>query len=107
MISHCSSISGSQQLYRRHKRRPKNLVAAADTCCRSLAVFHLNLDANVQDVAYLYAAYAHDRKNGTSEATTFSDALKQHHLIDQMRVLVRKGADKNGSLTFDFYNCSL
>lgn len=49
---------------------------------RSLAVDHL--DASVQDVAYLYAAYARDRKNGTSEASNFRDALKQHQLINQI-----------------------
>ena len=49
---------------------------------RSLEVSHL--DASVQDVAYLYAAYARDRKNGTSEASNFRDALRQHQLIDQI-----------------------
>jgi predicted dehydrogenase len=49
---------------------------------RSLEVSHL--DASVQDVAYLYAAYARDRKNGTSEASNFRDAVRQHHLIDQI-----------------------
>ncbi|MGI4762488.1 MAG: Gfo/Idh/MocA family protein [Janthinobacterium lividum] len=48
----------------------------------ALPVAHL--DASVQDVAYLYAAYAHDRQNGTSEASSFHDALKQHHLLDQI-----------------------
>jgi hypothetical protein len=49
---------------------------------RSLEVSHL--DASVQDVAYLYAAYARDKKNGTSEASDFRDAVQQHHLIDQI-----------------------
>jgi hypothetical protein len=49
---------------------------------QSLMAAHL--DASVQDMAYLYAAYARDRKNGTFEASTFKDALKQHHLIDQI-----------------------
>src|SRR6266567_8015361 len=49
---------------------------------RSLASSHL--DASVQDVAYLYAAYARDRKKGTSEASNFRDALRQHQLIDQI-----------------------
>lgn len=40
------------------------------------------LDASAQDMAYLYAAYARDRKNGTSEASNFRDAVRQHHLID-------------------------
>jgi predicted dehydrogenase len=48
----------------------------------SLAVSHL--DASAQDVAYLYAAYARDRKNGTSEASNFGDGVRQHHLIDQI-----------------------
>lgn len=49
---------------------------------RSLAVSQL--DASVQDLAYLYAAYARDRKSGTSEASNFRDALRQHQLIDQI-----------------------
>jgi hypothetical protein len=40
--------------------------------------------ASVQDVAYFYAAYARDRKNGTSETSNFRDAVRQHHLIDQI-----------------------
>lgn len=48
----------------------------------SLSISHL--DASVQDVAYLYAAHAADRKNGTSEATNFKDALRQHELIDEI-----------------------
>jgi predicted dehydrogenase len=52
------------------------------TTYHSLAVSHL--DASTQDVAYHYAAFARDRKNGTSEATTFHDALKQHRFIDQI-----------------------
>jgi predicted dehydrogenase len=43
-----------------------------------------HLDASTQDVAYLYAAYARDRKNGTYEVSNFRDALKQHYLIDQI-----------------------
>jgi hypothetical protein len=42
------------------------------------------LDASVKDVLYLYAAYASDKRNGTSEASNFEDALKQHYLIDQI-----------------------
>jgi predicted dehydrogenase len=49
---------------------------------KSLKLDHL--DASVQDVAYLYAAYARDRQNGTSEASNFSDALSQHYFIDQI-----------------------
>ena len=42
------------------------------------------LDVSAQDLAYLYAAYASDKKNGTSETSNFSDAVRQHHLIDQI-----------------------
>lgn len=42
------------------------------------------LDVSAQDLAYLYAAYASDRANGTSEASNFSDAVRQHHLIDEI-----------------------
>ena len=42
------------------------------------------LDASAQDLAYLYAAYASDKKNGTSEASNFYDAVRQHHLIDEI-----------------------
>ena len=48
----------------------------------SLAKTHL--DASVQDVAYLYAAYGRDRQNGTSEASDFRDAVRMHHVIDQI-----------------------
>ena len=37
------------------------------------------LDVSVQDLAYLYAAYARDKVNGTSEASNFRDAVRQHH----------------------------
>jgi predicted dehydrogenase len=43
-----------------------------------------DLDASVQDVAYLYAAHARDRQNETSEASDFRDAVRMHHLIDQI-----------------------
>jgi len=49
---------------------------------QSLAAPHL--DASTQDMLYLYAAYASDRKNGTSEASNFMDAVRQHHLINQI-----------------------
>jgi len=48
----------------------------------SLAKSHL--DVSAQDMAYLYAAYASDKKNGTSEASNFRDAVWQHHLIDEI-----------------------
>jgi len=34
-----------------------------------------HLDASVQDVTYLYDAYARDVRNGTSMASTFTDAV--------------------------------
>jgi predicted dehydrogenase len=40
------------------------------------------LDASVLDLAYLYAAYANDRVQGTHDAPTFADAVKMHKLID-------------------------
>jgi predicted dehydrogenase len=43
-----------------------------------------HLDASVQDVAYLYAAYAHDVANGTSTVSTFTDAVNLHRLLDQV-----------------------
>ena len=45
-----------------------------------------NLDASVQDVAYLYATYARDLQNGTSKVTDFHDAVRMHHLIDHRSV---------------------
>jgi predicted dehydrogenase len=42
------------------------------------------LDVSAQDLAYLYAAYASDKVNGTSEASNFRDAVRQHHLIDDI-----------------------
>jgi len=48
----------------------------------SLPVSHL--DASTQDVAYLYAAYARDKATGSSDATSFEDAVRQHRLIDQI-----------------------
>jgi hypothetical protein len=42
------------------------------------------LDLSQQDVAYLYKAYADDRMSGSQTASSFQDAVKQHHLIDRM-----------------------
>ncbi|MCX5094012.1 Gfo/Idh/MocA family oxidoreductase [Streptomyces sp. NBC_00365] len=44
-----------------------------------------SLDESVQDLAHLYAAFARDKANGTTEATTFADAVRQHHLIDRIQ----------------------
>jgi predicted dehydrogenase len=43
-----------------------------------------DLDASVQDVAYLYAAYVADVHEGTSTAPDFGDGVRMHHLIDQV-----------------------
>lgn len=40
------------------------------------------LDVSVQDLAQLYAAFAHDPAMGTTEARNFSDAVAMHRLID-------------------------
>jgi predicted dehydrogenase len=42
------------------------------------------LDVSVQDLAYLYSAYAGDKVKGTSEASNFRDAVRQHRLIDEI-----------------------
>jgi predicted dehydrogenase len=42
------------------------------------------LDVSSLDTAYLYAAYARDRANGTSEVSDFHDAVTLHQLIDQV-----------------------
>ncbi len=42
------------------------------------------LDVSAQDLAYLYAAYTSDKVNGTSDASNFRDAVRQHHLIDEI-----------------------
>jgi predicted dehydrogenase len=43
-----------------------------------------SMDAGAQDVAYLYSTYARDKVNGTDEAPSFKDAVRQHRLIDQI-----------------------
>jgi len=43
-----------------------------------------DLDASVQDVAYLYATYVRDLQDGTSQVTDFRDAVRMHHLIDRI-----------------------
>ncbi|MFD6274686.1 Gfo/Idh/MocA family protein [Streptomyces sp. NPDC060209] len=43
------------------------------------------LDESVKDLAHLYAAFARDKANGTTEATTFTDAVNQHRLIDRIQ----------------------
>ncbi|GAA4811143.1 Gfo/Idh/MocA family oxidoreductase [Streptomyces ziwulingensis] len=44
-----------------------------------------SLDVSVQDLAHLYAAFARDKADGTTEASTFADAVDQHHLIDRIQ----------------------
>ncbi|MFF5563160.1 Gfo/Idh/MocA family protein [Streptomyces sp. NPDC012623] len=44
-----------------------------------------SLDESVQDLAHLYATFAGDKSNGTTEATTFADAVNQHRLIDRIQ----------------------
>ncbi|MFJ8754551.1 Gfo/Idh/MocA family protein [Streptomyces sp. NPDC102441] len=44
-----------------------------------------SLDESVQDLAHLYAAFARDKADGTTEATTFADAVTQHRLIDKIQ----------------------
>jgi len=71
-----------------------NVIDGMKGDAKSLAVIPLpaaynylpvsHLDASSQDMAYLYDVYAQDRKNGTSEASNFGDAMKQHYLIDQI-----------------------
>jgi hypothetical protein len=39
-----------------------------------------HLDASVQDVAYLYAAYTRDLQGGASQVTDFRDAVRMHRL---------------------------
>lgn len=56
-----------------------------------------HLDASTQDMAYLYNAFAKDRRNGTSEASDFNDALKQHYFIDQ---IVESAQDFNHNINF-------
>ncbi len=59
--------------------------SASPLCQRHYSTLPVNhLDASVQDVAYLYDAYAHDVQNGTCTVSTFTDAVNLHHLIDQV-----------------------
>jgi hypothetical protein len=47
--------------------------------CATLPKNHL--DASVQDVTYLYDAYARDVRNGTSMVRTFTRAVNLHGLL--------------------------
>jgi predicted dehydrogenase len=49
-----------------------------------IALAKNHLDASVQDVAYLYDAYANDVRDGTSTVSTFTDAVNLHRLLDQV-----------------------
>jgi predicted dehydrogenase len=55
------------------------------------------LDASVLDLAYLYAAYAKDRANGTRVAPSFADAVKMHHLLDLIAAASSTGRRQNFS----------
>lgn len=52
-----------------------------------------SLDASVEDLAVLYQAYAHDQKNGTSEATIFKDAVAMHRTLDQIELTSKEFTD--------------
>jgi predicted dehydrogenase len=52
-----------------------------------------SLDASVEDLAVLYQAYAHDQENGTSEATTFKDAVAMHRTLDQIEQTSKEFTD--------------
>jgi predicted dehydrogenase len=43
-----------------------------------------DLDVSGQDTRYLYSAYARDRRDGTTEASNFYDAVFLHRMIDQV-----------------------
>jgi predicted dehydrogenase len=60
------------------------------------------LDASVLDLAYLYAAYANDRENGTSVAPTFADAVKMHRLLD----LISAASSTGTRQTVNFWRSS-
>jgi predicted dehydrogenase len=49
-----------------------------------------SLDESAADVAHLYATYAQDKANGTWEAPSFKDAVRQHELIDQIEAASKK-----------------
>jgi predicted dehydrogenase len=49
-----------------------------------IALAKNHLDASVQDVAYLYDAYANDVRDGTTTVSTFTDAVNLHRLLDQV-----------------------
>jgi predicted dehydrogenase len=52
-----------------------------------------SLDASVEDLAVLYEAYVHDSENGTSEATTFNDAVALHRTLDQIEQTSKRFSD--------------
>ena len=52
-----------------------------------------SLDASVEDLAVLYQAYARDKDTGTSDATTFTDAVAMHRILDQMEQTSRRFFD--------------
>ena len=51
-----------------------------------------SLGGSAFELAHLYAAYARDKREGTSIAPTFRDGLKMHDVIEQIEISSRTGA---------------
>jgi len=76
------------------ENKEDNLIEGMNGAAQSFSVLpvpfeyqslaHAGLDVSQQDVAYLYKTYAEDRRNGTSHAANFLDAVRQHEIIDRM-----------------------
>lgn len=60
-------------------------LAALDVPAKYRSLPDSSLDESVKDLAHLYAAFARDEANGTTEATCFTDAVNQHRLIDRIQ----------------------
>ncbi|MEI9999426.1 MAG: Gfo/Idh/MocA family oxidoreductase [Verrucomicrobiota bacterium] len=81
--------------------REDNLVEGSQGDGEALAVLPVpasyfglppsELDASVLDLAYLYAAYARDRAQGTRTAPGFDDAVRMHRLIDAINAASLSG----------------
>jgi len=59
--------------------------------CATKLIPCTDLDASVQDLAQLYAAFASDRRSGGTQARSFADALQLHRLIDAINASSRSG----------------
>jgi hypothetical protein len=68
----------------RLEKHPHIVVARISANLGHLRPNSGDLDASVQDVAYLYDASASDRLDGTHRAPNFRDGVRMHHLIDQV-----------------------